>query len=338
MIERLQLEQFTAFDYLDLQFSPGINVIIGKNGTGKTHVLKILYTVLEALYARKRISDKIVNVFLPKEKRIGRLVKRSVGRGLSKVIIARNDKTLSFNFSTLTKGNLKNIRGGRGWRDDKIGQSVFIPVKEMLSNAPGFLSLYESREIHFDETYKDILVKALLPPYRGRAPKERKKLMSIIQKSIEGKVIEKNETFYLKNIQGELEFDFLAEGMRKFGLLWLLIQNETLIEGSTLFWDEPEANLNPSMLETLVTIFLQLQSNGVQIFIATHNYVLLKQFELQKTSKDNVKFFSLSHDEETKEITAISGKSYLDIVPNKISEAYTKIYDEEIGRKMKGLV
>ena len=335
MIERLQLEQFTAFNYLDLQFSPGINVIIGKNGTGKTHILKVLYSVIAALYEGKHINDKIVNVFLPKGKNIDRLVRKYRGKGISKVKITLNDKIVGLNFSTVTIANVEH----KTLRNEEIDQPVFIPVKEMLSNAPGFLSLYESREIHFDETYKDILIKAFLPRNRGRVPKESVKLMNIIQKSIEGKVIEKNETFYLKNKRGELEFDLLAEGMRKFGLLWLLIQNGTLTEGSTLFWDEPEANLNPSMLETLVTIFLQLQSNGVQIFIATHNYVLLKQLELQKTSKDNVTFFSLSHDEkDNNNITAISGKSYLDIVPNKISEAYTKIYDEEIGRKMKGLV
>ena len=31
---------FTVFDHAEFTFSPGVNVLIGKNGTGKTHVLK----------------------------------------------------------------------------------------------------------------------------------------------------------------------------------------------------------------------------------------------------------------------------------------------------------
>ena len=48
--------------------------------------------------------------------------------------------------------------------------------------------------------------------------------------------------------------------------LWLLIQNGTLTEGSVLFWDEPETNLNPKLFGPVVEILLELQRQGVQIF------------------------------------------------------------------------
>lgn len=40
MIERLELKYFTAFSGLTLELSPKVNVIIGENSTGKTHLLK----------------------------------------------------------------------------------------------------------------------------------------------------------------------------------------------------------------------------------------------------------------------------------------------------------
>ena len=43
MIEHLHLRNFTVFNNLKLDFSPRINVIIGENGTGKTHLLKAAY-------------------------------------------------------------------------------------------------------------------------------------------------------------------------------------------------------------------------------------------------------------------------------------------------------
>ena len=48
-LTRVQLERFTAFTHLDLEVSPGINVLIGANGTGKTHLLKVCYAACEAL-------------------------------------------------------------------------------------------------------------------------------------------------------------------------------------------------------------------------------------------------------------------------------------------------
>ncbi|MDM8525165.1 hypothetical protein QUF80_17480 [Desulfococcaceae bacterium HSG8] len=78
----------------------------------------------------------------------------------------------------------------------------------------------------------------------------------------------------------------------------------------------------------------EYQRDGVQLFIATHNYVLLKGFDIQKTPDDNVCFLSLAHDRETGQIGYSEGENYHDIVPNEISEAYTYIYDEKIRRSI----
>jgi predicted ATP-dependent endonuclease of OLD family len=41
-ISRLELENFTCFAKAEMDFSSGINVFIGENGTGKTHILKAM--------------------------------------------------------------------------------------------------------------------------------------------------------------------------------------------------------------------------------------------------------------------------------------------------------
>ena len=81
-------------------------------------------------------------------------------------------------------------------------------------------------------------------------------------------------------------------------MLWLLIQNGTLQSGSVLFWDEPEANLNPKMFKTVMSVLLELQRAGVQVFFATHDYVILKELDLQMTEEDNVAFHSLYRDDD----------------------------------------
>ena len=44
----LRLKEFTAFSDVGFEFSPGLNVLLGANATGKSHVLKVLYSVLKA--------------------------------------------------------------------------------------------------------------------------------------------------------------------------------------------------------------------------------------------------------------------------------------------------
>ena len=43
----IRLERFTAFEHLDLELNAGINVFMGANGTGKTHLLKVAYAACE---------------------------------------------------------------------------------------------------------------------------------------------------------------------------------------------------------------------------------------------------------------------------------------------------
>jgi len=118
------------------------------------------------------------------------------------------------------------------------------------------------------------------------------------------------------------------------GLLWVLVQNGTLLSGSVLFWDEPEANLNPQLLKTIVKILLELQRMGVQIFIATHDYVLLKEFDLQAMQSDKILFHSLFRNDQTEEIEIKNTHNYLEIHPNSIDDAYADLIDGEISKSM----
>ena len=334
-ITRLKLERFTAFEALDFKPSPGINVLVGANGTGKTHLMKIAYAACDVSKTDIGFAEKIVRVFMPSGGAIGRLVKRRGAGSSCAVHIHSGDRRLGVSFSTRTKAaKSATVNGEPCWRAAPV-ESVYIPVKEMLANAPGFLSLYAQREIHFEEVYEDILHRAYRPALRGSMPGERKRLLTVLQKAINGKVYERNEEFFLRSRKIDLEFSLLAEGMRKLGLLWLLIQNGALPEGSVLFWDEPETNLNPKLFGSVIEILLELQRMGVQIFIATHDYAVLKELDLRKKKRDKLAFHSLYRDDDG-EIDCQTVGTYLDIHPNTIAEAFTDLYDREVERSLGG--
>ena len=44
IIKKIKLENYTVFEDQQIEFCPGVNIFIGENGTGKTHILKALYS------------------------------------------------------------------------------------------------------------------------------------------------------------------------------------------------------------------------------------------------------------------------------------------------------
>lgn len=339
-ITRIQLENFTSFAKLDVEFSPGVNVFIGANGTGKTHLLKVLYAACAVTTGEdksKGFAQKIRNVFNPYEGRIGRLARRVSGSVTTRITVHRQGGAkLSAKFSNHSnRPEDVVVTGAIGWVKEAL-ESAYIPVKEMLAHAPGFLATASRREIAFEEVYVDIIKHALLPKLLGPTDVGRKRLLMALEQVIEGKVIAKQEHFFLKNRQGDLEFTLLAEGIRKLALIWLLIQNGTLLAGSVLFWDEPEANLNPTLMGRVVEVILELQRMGIQVFLSTHNYVLLKEFDLRHTPQDKLRYVSLFRSDKDA-VSAHTTDDYISIEPNAIASTFDSLYDRELNRGFAGL-
>jgi len=120
---------------------------------------------------------------------LGRLVKRQRGSSQGTAEIFRGQRKLRVSFTNHTKApEAATVRGVKPWGIRPI-ECVYIPVKEMLSNAPGFRSLYAQREVHFEEIYADILDRAYRPVLRGPMDNPRRKLLTTIQRAMEGKVV-----------------------------------------------------------------------------------------------------------------------------------------------------
>lgn len=279
MITRVEIHNITAFEELKCEFSPGMNVFIGENGTGKTHLMKLLYSALVVadVKERKTIQQKLEENFLPDS--IGRLVRRARGRKSGSFVVYSSNGNGESSLEVKITSQDKVTETATNWKQEVASQAVFIPVKDMLANAPGFQSLYNSHAIHFEGVYADIISKALYPASLGRRNRIQKELLEMIEREISGTVATQGEEFYLKATDGSgnLEFTLLSEGYRKLGLLFCLIQNEMLTRGSALFWDEPEANLNPNVMELMIKLLYKLVDLGVQVFVSTHNSMLIAQ-------------------------------------------------------------
>lgn len=174
------------------------------------------------------------------------------------------------------------------------------------------LPLYDRREIPIDETHPDLLRLLSGPPLRQPEPAH---IVEKLAQLIGGKVEEEGGRFYLTaENQPRLEMNLVAEGMRKFATLYKLLANGTLTPETTLFWDEPEANLNPALLKELAAVLTDLAQAGFQIILATHSLFLLKELHILAQTGKPVRYFGLSA--QPGEAVTVATADNLELLPN----------------------
>ncbi|NUB12583.1 AAA family ATPase [Azospirillum brasilense] len=320
-LEWMTVQGFTVFEAEEFRFSKGINVVIGENGAGKSHLLKLAYAASRALYPTqaskplagkeslsKAIAKKLVGVFLPDN--LGRLCRRGRGRQRSEVSLRflppgrKAERTLSFSFSTNSSSSVA-IEDYPALPCSPEGGPIFLPTREMISLSPDFSRDYTRFSTRFDETYYDLslaLVGGLRP---GKRSASVNTLVAPLEEAMGGSLyVERGSgRVYLKTEGGgNLEMPLLAEGQRKLAMLAFLILNGSLARHGTIYWDEPETNLNPRLMVGLAKVLVQLAASGVQLFIATHSLFLMREIALQLDhqetgSKVPVRYFSLVREE-----------------------------------------
>ena len=329
-ISKLSLENFTVFEHTDIDFCEGINILIGKNGTGKTHIMKVLYSACQATRKDISFSHKLVKVFKPDDLSIKRLARKQ-GRktgNTAQIKIISNGTSLSMSFSNQTKKWDAEVNGEEKWEKQLENlTSTFIPAKEILSNSWHLEAAVDKNNVDFDDTYVDIITSAKIDISQNNDSNDKGKLLIKLQNIINGKVLIEEEKFYLSQTKPtRIEFNLVAEGIRKIALLWQLINNGALEKGAILFWDEPESNINPEHIPVLVDLLLELQRNGVQIFISTHDYIFSKYFEVKRNDQDKVKFYSLY--DSGFGVKCERNEFFKDLKENPIVKAFDKLLDE----------
>ena len=326
-------------DGFHLEFGDGINVIIGENGVGKTSLLKMIY-------AATQWSNTNVNIEKTKD-----LLHYFSSNIDDNTALMNYDSKEDCCYYKVTDGTHKFehslSHNGISNYDQWLGlnmQSVMIPTTEMLSHSRSFLALNEKFNMPFDGTQVDIIVNASLPETR-KIPDNMIPILDKISDVIDGTIVFENDIFYVLKKDGrKTEFSLEAEGLRKLGLLWKLVRNGLLEKDSILLWDEPEANLNPELYPLVAEILLELQKNGVQIFLATYSYNFAKYLEIRRENKEQVIFYNLykasskipeeldnlcpENNKKDNEIYSHSAYKLEDLKENHIIIADSKLLDE----------
>lgn len=334
-ITNLEVRGLTSIEQADFDFVPGINVFIGENGTGKTHVLKSIYSILRALPRKsvtekeiaRHIKDYLVAVFRPDDDQVGRLVRFGMDDA-SLWLCGQSGEVLY----TISERGEVEVADYRDWQDST--DALFLPSREVLAMFEGFVAAYDNRELSFDKTYYDVCVALSRTQLRGPAGLLAEQLSAPFKELLGGDVVLLDgRRFYVNLGDAKREAHLVAEGLRKLATLAHLVQNGSLKRGSVLLWDEPESNLNPRIIAKLADLLPELASQGVQIFIATHDYLLAHRLsvaaEYGVAPNVAMRFFSFHHEKPTDPVVVDTGETLADIQENPILDAYAGHHDYE---------
>lgn len=332
-ITRLELSDFTVFKRANFEFCPGINVLIGENGTGKTHVLKVMYAAQWAAQLGEGHLRRTAEEMFYKLQTVFRLTSEDlphlIRRGGTNCRFEIKDDTTGIAKLEMLRGDSKYVLSNRL----RPRRSHFVPPREVLAMYRGFIAAYEGRELDFDETYYDLCKALSASPLRGARAKAVESMLAPLEQIVGGKVMLEGDRFFIKQADGKTEAHLVAEGLRKIASLAYLVANGALTPDSVLFWDEPEASLNPALVVKVVDFLRTLAASGVQIFLASHDFLLVHRLsqtvEYKVEPAVPVRFFSLYRPEPGAPVEVEQADTLVDIEHNAILDEFARYYDRE---------
>lgn len=296
MIESLKVRNFTVFAEAELTFSPGLNVVVGENGTGKSQLLRLLYAVWRSIGRRppsngptkadlqRGIAESLQSVLEPDA--LGRLVRRRGGSPRCEVMAEFGPiaPQLSFSFATNSRTEVSVDSQPDAYLN---ARAVLLPGHELLSLDPELMALTKQYYVSFNAAAEDLHYALRAPDARGgrHALGDWHDTSSMLVEEIAEAVgsialDSQHDRFYLHTEAGRVEMPLVAEGWRKLAMVQRLLANDTLQPPSGLLWDEPEANLNPRLVQLVASTLIWLSRAGVQVILATHSLFLMRELDL----------------------------------------------------------
>lgn len=333
MINSLELMNFGPIHQFKCEKLGNINLIIGGNGTGKTILLKALYSAMRTLEEYRRgneprnpseiLADKLYWTF--EIEKIGDLVSKGADEPLS-FKLSFDGQDFSYRFG---KDTTKSIQTLENHVVPRSSNSIFLPTKEVLSLHHIILQSRElSKTFGFDDTYLDLARALRQPPTGGRNYQQFAMSRKNLSEILEGKVEydEKLGRWQFKKGNQKFPIGVTAEGIKKISILDTLLGNRYLDQNSIIFIDEPESALHPVAISKFLDIIAMLAEFGIQFFMASHSYFVIKKLFLIAQKKDRLSIPIISVKDDSWDIANLREG----LPDNPIIDESIQLYKEEV--------
>jgi len=337
MLNSIELKNFGPLAKLDWRNLGPINLIIGGNGTGKTFLLKAFYCAMRTLEEYKRGADQRTAAEILAEKlywtfqpdKIGDLVTKGADGALS-CTVQFDQRNFVYSFG---KDTTKQISLLENHVPPRTSNSIFLPAKEVLSLYQIILkSREQDKAFGFDDTYLDLARALRQSPRRGKNYTEFARSRQSLEDILGGRVEydEASGRWQFKKGKQKFSIGVTAEGIKKIAILHTLLGNGYLDSSSIIFIDEPESALHPEAVSKLLDIVAVLAERGIQFFLASHSYFVVKKlFLIAQEQNLSIPVIS-AHDSQWASADLKDG-----MLDNPIIEESIRLYKEEVELALK---
>jgi hypothetical protein len=264
MLRTLKVTNFTVFSSVEFEFSPGLNVIVGENGAGKTHVLKLGYLFSRAwpdltnerlsinkeraqAYLAKRLADlfqvsDLSALFRREAKGAVTLEAQVDGHipsvptrmpGVPEFASPALPQPMPWKLQIQRRDQASLLKAtvlpeelpDAAAKNAFLPRQVLVPSKEMVSLFKGLIGLFDKyRDFPLDISYRDLAVAMSTLEPRESAP-----LMSDVMQRMQSLLgghlkLEKGELVFDRADGTQLDIALMAEGYRKLAMLIYLLR------------------------------------------------------------------------------------------------------------------
>ncbi len=330
----------------------GLTVIAGENDTGKSTVGKALFMFLNSFnFVHKNITSysdnpeekKKLKTFLLNNNEFEKIVGTTY---LPELIFKSNIKNAEFLLSD--NDDIIHLYIDKDNRIASGNETVYTKNKESLSptmiETPlvwNFiklikdLSLIESKmQINIDYPYlmNDLIFKLSIKS-KHKGIDIKKELSNII----DGEFCQDDKgEFYFKRKDKRIELENTATGIKSFGILQVLSENNWLNKNALLILDEPEVHLHPKWQLKMAQIIVLLVKNGVKVLVNSHSPYMIEALQRYSEKEDVISDFYLPKNGVISKVSD-SNSETLAKTFEKLSEPFD-VFEEMDSQRMEKLI
>jgi len=267
----------------------GLTVIAGENDTGKSTVGKALFLAYNSMSLEPKTMDELYGTsdihHLGRMNNYGKTIKENIFSqesfsSLSSIKILHEDKTFEYKDRFIIDTLFQ--------KDIGIASIAFVetPIVWNLQNLfrsstdiESHLRMINERiDIPYPFLMKDLYFKLgnKIKYIEDWTQKYNSNIISIIN----GKFVKDENglfSFYRNNVK--IDLIDVATGIKTFGILQVLLDNNRLNSYSLLILDEPEVHLHPKWQLEMAKIIVELVKNGVKVLVNSHSPYMIEALE-----------------------------------------------------------
>lgn len=287
---RLELKNFFFIREATLESKNNLIVLLAPNRCGKTHILKLLYSIYWSFWKSKKDREDFKRVFPVKAKKVFLIkdLKEFVTWGKEAFFIGfENHIGKCIVQGSLTKGiQIKSDLNSQFYIEKS---PVYIYVPGLGDFYRGIFSIkkyYPNWNIVSEaitDFIEDLVIVSDLS--EQEVNKEYREILKKIEESFQVKFYVQNKKINISEQNKTYSLEKTASGLKTIAWLYLLLKYQLV--GEFLLIDEPENSLHPEYITKLTKILFYL-SKITKIVIATHSdyfleslNFLIKKYELK---------------------------------------------------------